>query len=173
MSQILTQIFSKIPPEDFSTAVQCGLLLGSAASIFYLFFGRLLSIPELLSITLKNPTCKPCLTQQPNPGTPSSLSQALSSLLPFWEPSTMSIFQGTFPSTMRSTWVRYPPSGWSFQGLWLAWDRRWLWLGRKVAGSWAFLRSLWVRYCLSWLSSGRRCWQSHTNLLKSCPKPQR
>lgn len=72
MSQLLTQVFSKIPPEEFSTAVQCGLLLGSAASIFYLFFGRLLSIPELLSITLKNPTCKAWLTQQPNPGTPSS-----------------------------------------------------------------------------------------------------
>ena len=62
MSEAITQIFSKIPPDQITIAVQCGLLLGTAASIFYLFFGRLLSIPELVSITLKNPTCKYVLT---------------------------------------------------------------------------------------------------------------
>lgn len=57
MSGALTQIFSKIPRSELDMALHCGLLLGSAASIFYLFFGRLLSIPELLSNTLKDPTC--------------------------------------------------------------------------------------------------------------------
>jgi len=38
-------------------AINAGFLLGAAISIFYFFFGRLYSLPELLSITLKNPTC--------------------------------------------------------------------------------------------------------------------
>jgi|JI9StandDraft_2_1071091.scaffolds.fasta_scaffold387304_1 hypothetical protein len=57
MSNAFAQIFSKIPQTELDMALQCGLLLGSAASIFYLFFGRLLSIPELLGVTLKDPKC--------------------------------------------------------------------------------------------------------------------
>ena len=57
MSETFKQIFSNIPPEQINIAIQCGLLLGTAASIFYLFFGRLLSIPELIGTILKKPTC--------------------------------------------------------------------------------------------------------------------
>lgn len=57
MSNALTQVFSRIPQAELDMALQCGLLLAAASSIFYLFFGKLLSIPELLSTTLKDPKC--------------------------------------------------------------------------------------------------------------------
>lgn len=88
MSNSLAQIFSRIPKSELDMALHCGLLLGSAASIFYLFFGRLLSVPELLSTALKNPTCTPIHTQPPNPVTPSSLSPASSSSQHSCVPST-------------------------------------------------------------------------------------
>lgn len=57
MSFNIGDIFSKIPQEDFNVAINSGLLLAAAVSIFYVFFGRLFSLPELVGITLRNPTC--------------------------------------------------------------------------------------------------------------------
>ena len=63
MSLHITAIFSKIPQEELNMALSAGLLLAAATSIFYFFFGRLYSLPELLSITLKNPACTVIITQ--------------------------------------------------------------------------------------------------------------
>ena len=79
MSQVVTQIFSNIPPQELNMALQCGIILGAAASIFYLFFGKLLSVPELLGISLKSPTCTPTHIQPSNHAIPSSSSPAPSS----------------------------------------------------------------------------------------------
>ncbi len=103
MSNAFTQIFSKIPPEELNLALQCGLLLGSAASIFYLFFGRLLSIPELLGIVLKNPKCKTTTIQPPALATHSSSSQDSFFCQPYSEPSITNISQLTSPLMTRYT----------------------------------------------------------------------
>ena len=83
MSETFTQIFSKIPQDQINIAIQCGVLLGTASSIFYLFFGRLLSIPELIGVTLKNPTCIQLSIQPPLPGIQSLSLQDSSSFLLF------------------------------------------------------------------------------------------
>jgi len=53
----VADLFRNIPQEDYDLAVDSGLLLAAAVSIFYLFFGRLFSLPELVGITLRAPTC--------------------------------------------------------------------------------------------------------------------
>jgi hypothetical protein len=64
-------VFGRIPESDFERAVNSGLLLSAAVSIFYIFFGRLLSLPELLSVTLRAPACTPRPTQPNSPASPS------------------------------------------------------------------------------------------------------
>jgi hypothetical protein len=54
----VADLFRNIPQDDFDLAVDSGLLLAAAVSVFYLFFGRLFSLPELLGITLRTPSCK-------------------------------------------------------------------------------------------------------------------
>ena len=45
MSEAITGIFTRIPDDALSLAIRSGLILGTAASIFYLFFGKLFSLP--------------------------------------------------------------------------------------------------------------------------------
>lgn len=70
MSLSIPLFISKIPQEEFNLALSAGFLLAAAVSIFYFFFGRLYSLPELLSITLKNPTCTFPSIQPPLLGIP-------------------------------------------------------------------------------------------------------
>lgn len=70
----LTEIFTRIPQEDFDLAIRSSLLLAAAVSIFYLFFGRLFSFPEILSNILRAPTCTQYLIQLSPPAAPSSSS---------------------------------------------------------------------------------------------------
>ena len=109
MNQAVTQIFSKIPPEELNIAIQCGLLFGTAASIFYLFFGRLLSIPELLGICLKKPTCKSINIQLHNLEIHSLSSQDSFSSQPSFAHSTTNTYQPTILSTMKSISEKYRP----------------------------------------------------------------
>jgi hypothetical protein len=67
----IAQIFTKIPQENFDIAIHSSLLIAAAAAIFYVFFGRLFSLPEILSNILRAPTCKHSLNQPNLPEIPS------------------------------------------------------------------------------------------------------